>query len=93
MLQQFVPIWNIMILMFYVQSSKEESSCPKITGKMKNQLMLQIVRKILLSCNNRRLKAALLFLASGGMRETEAFSIRNMDIDFNTKPTKSQDKT
>ncbi len=41
-----------------------------------------------MGCNNRRLKVALLVLASGGMRATEAFAIRNIDIDFNTKPAK-----
>jgi integrase len=46
------------------------------------------IRKILLSCNNRRLKAYLLVLASGGMRATEALAVRDMDCDFSVKPTK-----
>ncbi len=46
------------------------------------------IRKILLSCNNRRLKAYLLVLASGGMRTIEAIAIRNSDIDFSVSPTK-----
>lgn len=46
------------------------------------------IRKILLSCSNRRLKAYLLVLASGGMRAVEALAIRNMDLDFSTRPTK-----
>jgi integrase len=46
------------------------------------------IRKILLSCNNRRLKPYLLVLASGGMRASEACAIRLMDLDFTTSPTK-----
>jgi integrase len=46
------------------------------------------IRKILLSCNNRRLKAYLLILASGGMRAMEALAIRLKDIDFSVTPTK-----
>ena len=46
------------------------------------------IRKILLSCNNRRLKAYLLVLASGGMRATEAVSLRIKDLDLSTSPTK-----
>ena len=33
-------------------------------------------------CSNRRLKAYLLVLASGGMRAIEALTIREYDIDF-----------
>ena len=46
------------------------------------------VRKILLACNNRRLKTYLLVLASGGIRAVEGLAIRLGDIDFNLKPTK-----
>jgi integrase len=46
------------------------------------------IRKILLSCNNRRLKPYLLFLASGGMRTIEALATRIRDIDFSVSPTK-----
>jgi hypothetical protein len=46
------------------------------------------IRKILLSCNNRRLKTYILCLASGGMRTLEALSIRLKDIDFSVIPTK-----
>jgi hypothetical protein len=46
------------------------------------------IRKILLSCSNRRLKAFLLVLCSSGVRsDTEACSIRRRDIDFDTNPT------
>lgn len=46
------------------------------------------IRKILLSSNNRRLKAYLLVLASSGARATEALAIRNKDIDFTSSPAK-----
>jgi integrase len=46
------------------------------------------IRKILLSCNNRRLKAYLLILASGGMRAMEAVSLRIKDLDLSVTPTK-----
>jgi integrase len=46
------------------------------------------IRSILLNCNNRRLKAYLLTLASGGMRAGEATAIRLKDIDFTISPTK-----
>ena len=42
----------------------------------------------LITCNNRRLKTYLLILASGGMRATEALTIRLKDIDFSVNPTK-----
>ena len=46
------------------------------------------IRKILLACNNRRLKTYLLVLASGGMRAVEGLAIRIKDIDFSVNPTK-----
>ncbi len=46
------------------------------------------IRRILLSCNNRRVKAYLLFLASGGMRTIEALAVRVKDLDFTVSPTK-----
>ena len=46
------------------------------------------IRKILLSCNNLRLKSYLLVLASGAMRANEALAIRNCDVDFSISPTK-----
>jgi integrase len=46
------------------------------------------IRKILLACNNKRLKTYLLVLASGGFRAMEALAIRIKDIDFSVTPTK-----
>jgi integrase len=44
------------------------------------------IRNILFHCNNRRLKAYLLTLGSGGMRVVEALAIRIKDIDFSVSP-------
>jgi integrase len=46
------------------------------------------VRKLLLACNNRRIKAYLLMLASGGMRAVEAAAVRIRDLDFSVSPTR-----
>ncbi len=46
------------------------------------------VRKIMLSCSNRRLKSYLLILASSGLRAVEACAIRVCDIDYTCSPTK-----
>jgi integrase len=40
------------------------------------------IKEILHHCDNRRLKAYLLVLASGGMRAMEALAIRECDVDF-----------
>ncbi|MGG6460882.1 MAG: tyrosine-type recombinase/integrase, partial [Candidatus Eiseniibacteriota bacterium] len=46
------------------------------------------IRKILKACNNRRLKAFLLVLASSGLRSMEAITLRNIDFNFDSKPTR-----
>jgi integrase len=61
---------------------------PKMYREDEEPLDVSDIRKILLSCNNRRLKAYLLVLASGGMRAMEALAIRLKDIDFTRSPTK-----
>ena len=61
---------------------------PKIYREDEEPIDASDIRKILLSCNNRRVKPYLLVLASGGMRTTEACAIRLCDIDFTISPTK-----
>jgi integrase len=61
---------------------------PKLYREDEEAIDAKDIRKILLSCNNRRLKAYLLILASGAMRAVEALAIRLKDIDFSTSPTK-----
>jgi integrase len=67
---------------------KRKVKVPKIHREDEEPLDVADIRKILLSCNNRRLKAFLLVLASGGFRASEACAIRLCDIDFSINPTK-----
>ena len=61
---------------------------PKLHREDEEPIDANDIRKILLSCNNRRLKSYLLVLASGGMRAVEGTAIRIKDIDFSASPTK-----
>ncbi len=61
---------------------------PKIYREDEEPLDVEDIRKILLSCNNRRLKTYLLVLASSGARAIEGLAIRLKDIDFTNNPTK-----
>jgi integrase len=61
---------------------------PKHYREDEEPLDVSDIRKILLSCNNRRLKSYLLILASSGLRATEACALRLCDIDFSVNPTK-----
>jgi integrase len=61
---------------------------PKLYREDEEAIDAEDIRKILLSCNNRRLKAYLLVLASGAMRAVEALAIRLKDIDFSIRPTR-----
>jgi integrase len=56
---------------------------PKLSREDEESLDASDIRKILLSCNNRRLKTYLLVLASGGMRAVEGLAIRLKDITTN----------
>jgi integrase len=61
---------------------------PKLYREDEQAIDVEDIRKILLSCNNRRLKAYLLILASSGLRAVEAASIRLRDIDLSSKPVR-----
>jgi integrase len=67
---------------------KRKVKMPKLYREDEEPLDVNDIRKILLNCNNRRLKTYLLLLASGGMRALEALAIRLCDIDFSVNPTK-----
>jgi integrase len=67
---------------------KRKVKMPKMYREDEEPLDVSDIRKILLSCNNRRLKTYLLILASGGMRAVEALAIQLKDIDFTVSPTK-----
>jgi integrase len=60
----------------------------KVPREDAEALDIETIRKLLSSCNNRRLKAFLLCLASGGFRVKELCAVRHRDLDFNKSPTK-----
>jgi integrase len=61
---------------------------PRLLREDEEPLDAKDIRKILLHCNNRRLKTFILILASGGMRTKEALAVRLKDLDFTSSPTK-----
>jgi integrase len=67
---------------------KRKVRMPKLYREDEQPIDAEDIRKILLSCNNRRMKVYLLVLASGAMRATEALAIRIKDCDFSVSPTK-----
>jgi integrase len=67
---------------------KRKVKMPKSYHEDEEPLDVSDIRKILLACNNRRLKTYLLVLASGGMRAVEGLAIRIKDINFSVNPTK-----
>lgn len=67
---------------------KRRVRLPKNHREDEEPLDVADVRRLLLSCNNRRIKAYLMVLATGGMRTVEALAIRNKDVDFSISPTK-----
>ena len=67
---------------------KRKVKMPKAYREDEEALDVEDIRNILLVCNNRRLKAYILLLASGGFRAVEALAIRLKDTDFSSSPTK-----
>jgi len=67
---------------------KRRVKMPKVYREDEEPLDASDVRKLLLSCNNRRLKGYLLVLASGGLRAVEALAIRLKDVNFSVSPTR-----
>ncbi len=61
---------------------------PKVYREDERPIDANEIRNILQACNNRRLKAYILVLASGGMRAIEGLAIRYRDIDFSVSPTR-----
>jgi len=61
---------------------------PKVPREDERPIDANEIRNILLACNNRRLKAYILVLASGGMRAMEGLAIRYKDLDFTVSPTR-----
>ena len=67
---------------------KRKVKVPKVTREDEQPIDVEDIRKILLSCHNRRLKAYILVLASGGLRALEGLAIRLKDLDFSASPTR-----
>ena len=67
---------------------KKKVKMPRVYREDEAALDVQDIRNILLVCNNRRLKAYILVLASGGFRAVEALAIRFKDVDFSCNPTR-----
>lgn len=67
---------------------KRKVKMPKVSREDEEPIDAKDIRKILLCCNNRRLRTFILVLASGGMRAREALAIRLKDVDFSVSPTK-----
>jgi integrase len=67
---------------------KRKVRMPKLYREDEQPIDAADIRKILLSCNNRRLKVYLLVLASGAMRAVEALAVRVKDCDFSASPPK-----
>jgi integrase len=67
---------------------KRKVKLPKEAREDEEPLDVQDIRKILLACNNRRLKTYILVLASSGLRAIEGLSLRLRDYDFSVSPTK-----
>ena len=61
---------------------------PKVPREDERPIDASEIRNILLACNNRRLKAYILVLASGGMRAIEGLALRYRNIDFTVSPTR-----
>jgi integrase len=59
---------------------------PRIYREDEQAIDAKDIRNILLACNNRRLKAYLLCLASSGCRAVELLSLRLKDVNFSTNP-------
>ncbi|HJT49779.1 MAG TPA: tyrosine-type recombinase/integrase [Nitrososphaeraceae archaeon] len=66
---------------------KYRVSLPTIYKEDEEPIDSNDIKEILHHCNNRRLKAYLLVLASGGMRATEALAMREKDIEFSNSLT------
>ena len=61
---------------------------PKVPREDERPVDSGEIRNILLACNNRRVRAYILVLASGGMKAMEGLAIRYGDLDFSVSPTR-----
>jgi integrase len=70
------------------QKFRHRVKMPKQYHENEEPIDYEEIREILKACDNRRLKAYLYVLASGGMRANEALALRIKDVDFSESPTK-----
>ena len=73
---------------FIPQEYKSTVREPKVLREEETAVDQSDIRKILLNSSSKRLTAFLMVLASGGCRAKEALSIRLLDCDFSSSPTK-----
>jgi integrase len=66
---------------------KYRVSLPTVRREDERAIDSNDIKEILHHCNNRRLEAFILVLASGGMRASEALAIREIDVDFGSSLT------
>jgi integrase len=67
---------------------KHRVHMPKEYHEEKQAIDRQDIREMLKACTNRRLKAYLYVLGSGGMRANEALALRIQDVNLSESPTK-----
>jgi integrase len=84
-IKSYLAYYDIDIIPF---KFKRKVKLPKEAREEEEPLNVEDIRKILLACNNRRLKAYILLLASSGLRAIEGLSLRYRDCDFSVSPTK-----
>ena len=70
------------------QKWKHRVKIPKQYHENEQPIDHEEIREILKACDNRRLRAYLYVLASGGMRANEALALRIKDVDISELPTK-----
>jgi len=82
--RQYLSYYDVLI---DLKKYKRKVKPPKVY-KDQGEAVLEAgdIRKILLACNNLRLKSYLLTLASSGCRAREAIAIRLKDVDFTNEP-------
>jgi integrase len=71
---------------------KYRVSLPTVRRQDEQPIDSNDIKEILHHCNNRRLKAFILVLASGGMRASEGLAMREIDIDFGSSLTANRNE-
>jgi integrase len=83
--RSYLEYWDIELSS---KKFKNKVTLPKKHRRKKQALTAELIRTILLACNNTRLKVFLLVIGSSGLRATETLSLRNSDMDFSQSPAK-----